>query len=151
MGCEISFQFPVVKLLDYQQNWQQLEHNRNPFATVVMAHLKAQQTRKVQQERKTWKLSLSRRLYEQGYQQEQIIDLFRFIDWVMALPKELEKEFRQEINQYEEERRMRYVTSIERMGIEEGRKLGYRVLLLQPEFPVSLSPCGQSPMRLQPL
>lgn len=136
LGCEVSFKFPSVKLLDYQQNWQQLEQSQNPFSTVVMAHLKAQETRKQQQERKTWKLSLTRSLYEQGYQRQQIIDLFRFIDWVMALPQELEVDFRQEINQYEEERRMRYVTSIERMGIEEGIEQGrkqesLRILLRQ--------------------
>jgi hypothetical protein len=44
-GCEISFTFPVVKLLDYGQHWQELENSDNPFATVVMAHLKAQETR----------------------------------------------------------------------------------------------------------
>lgn len=132
LGCEVSFKFPSVKLLDYQQNWQQLEQSQNPFATVVMAHLKAQETRTQQQERKTWKLSLTRRLYEQGYQRQQIIDLFRFIDWVMALPQELEVDFRQEINQYEEERRMQYITSIERIGIEEGRKQeSLRILLRQ--------------------
>jgi hypothetical protein len=55
-GCEVNFKFSVVKLLDYQQNWQELEESSNPFATVVMAHLKAQETRGQQQERKTWKL-----------------------------------------------------------------------------------------------
>lgn len=44
-GCEVSFKFPVVKLLDYGQQWQELENTGNPFATVVMAHLKAQETR----------------------------------------------------------------------------------------------------------
>lgn len=44
-GSEVRFNFPVVKLLDYQQQWSTLETNRNPFATVVMAHLKAQETR----------------------------------------------------------------------------------------------------------
>lgn len=124
LGCEVSFKFPVVKLLDYQQNWQELEESQNPFAIVVMAHLKAQETRKQQEERKTWKLSLTRRLYERGYQREQIIDLFRFIDWVMVLPQELERDFWQEINQYEEERQMRYVTSLERIGIEKGIQQG---------------------------
>ncbi len=132
LGCEVSFKFPVVKLLDYQQNWQELEQSQNPFATVVMAHLKAQETRSQQQERKSWKLSLTRRLYERGYQRQQIIDLFRFIDWVMALPKELERDFRQEVNQDEEARRMRYVTSIERLGREDGIKEGVlRTLLRQ--------------------
>nr|NCR51630.1 cytosolic protein [Microcystis aeruginosa S11-01] len=70
--------------------------------------------------RKEAKLALTKRLYEQGYQREDIINLFKFIDWLMSLPAELEQEFQQELNQYEEEKRMPYITSVERMGMEKG-------------------------------
>ncbi len=123
-GCEINFKFPVVKLLEFQERWAELEASNNPFATVVMAHLKAKATRQDDTERKQWKLYLTKRLYQKGYQREQIINLFRFIDWVMQLPPELEIKFQEEIGQYEEEKTMRYVTSIERMGIEKGREEG---------------------------
>ena len=119
-GCEVSFRFPVVKLLDYEQRWQELEASRNPFATVVMAHLKAQETRNNAQERFSSKLYLTRRLYEQGYEREDVINLFRFIDWVMSLPQELEQDFWREVIQLQEERRMPYITSIERIGIQKG-------------------------------
>ena len=124
IDCEVSFKFPTVKLLDYQTQWSNLETNRNPFATVVMAHLKAQQTTQDRSARKTWKLILIKRLYERGYEREDIINLFKFIDWLMSLPLELEQEFWQELNQYEEERKMPYVTSVEQIGIEKGRTLG---------------------------
>ncbi len=122
-GSEVFFRFPVVKLLDYQQ-WSALEASSNPFATVVMAHLKAQETRQDRQERFEWKLALTRRLYEKGYGREDVINLFGFIDWVMSLPSELEQEFQQELSQYEEERRMPYITSVERRGIQKGRQQG---------------------------
>lgn len=96
-GCEIRFQFPVVKLLDYQQQWSTLETSRNLFATVVMAHLKAIETRDNRTQRKEWKLALTRRLYEQGYEREDVINLFQFIDWIMSLPQELDPEFWQEV------------------------------------------------------
>ena len=118
-GSEVFFRFPVVKLLDYQQ-WSALEASSNPFATVVMAHLKAQETRQVSLERKAWKLAITRRLYEKGYSREDVINLFGFIDWVMSLPASLEQEFRQEIQQFEAERRMPYITSVERSGIRQG-------------------------------
>ncbi|MFH7024436.1 MAG: cytosolic protein [Heteroscytonema crispum UTEX LB 1556] len=105
-GCEISFRFPVVKLLDYRQQWQVLENTDNPFATVVMAHLKAQETRSDRESRKYWKLYLTRRLYERGYQRQDILNLFRFINWVMALPQELDASFWQEVQQYQRERQM---------------------------------------------
>ncbi len=130
-GSEILFRFPIVKLLDYKQQESTLEASRNPFATVVMAHLKAQETRKDGSKRKASKLALTRRLYELQFERQDILNLFRFIDWVMNLPKTLEQEFDQELSQYEESKRMPYITSIERMGIEKGREEGIKEGMLQ--------------------
>ncbi|WP_254721850.1 hypothetical protein [Kovacikia minuta] len=47
-----------VEVQDYQTQWQALEANPNPFATVVMAHLKAQETKRNANDRKEWKLGL---------------------------------------------------------------------------------------------
>ncbi|MEH1903827.1 MAG: hypothetical protein V7L04_21070 [Nostoc sp.] len=55
-----------------------------------------------------------------GYSREDIRELFRFIEWVMVLPKELALSFKTEVRSYEEADRMRYVTSIERLAKEEG-------------------------------
>ena len=123
-GSRIEFQFPIVKLLDYQERWQELEASANPFSNVVMAHLKAQETRYDLSERKAWKLALTRRLYEKGYERQDILDLFRFIDWMLELPKDLESEFWQTIEQYETEKNMPYITSVERMGVEKGIETG---------------------------
>ncbi len=123
-GVEINFRFRVVKLLDLGQDWSALSANDNPFATVVMAHLKASQTRSDRQERLQWKLSLTRQLYQKGYQRLDVINLFRFIDWVMSLPDNLEIEFWSQLRQFEEEQRMPYITSVERQGIEQGLQQG---------------------------
>ncbi len=120
----LDFKFGTVKLLDYQNRWSELEASDNPFATVVMAHLKTQQTKHKARERKTWKFSLIRRLYELGWQERDIRNLYRFIDWVMILPKALETEFWQEFKQFEQERTMTYITTGERIGYERGRKEG---------------------------
>jgi len=129
-GCEVFFRFPVVKLIDYQQQWSALEASRNPFATVVMAHLKAQATRLERLERFEWKLAITRRLYEKGYGREDVINLFQFIDWVMSLPEELEQQFWREVRNLEEERRMPYITSVERIATEKGIQQGMRQGLL---------------------
>lgn len=136
---QLTFQFGMVKLLDYREQWGALEQNPNPFAVVVMAHLKAQETRRDSKQRKESKLSLIRGLYEQGYERREVMNLFRFIDWVMILPKGLEREFWQELKVYEEERRMPYITSVEQIGfergveqgIEQGIKRGERSLILR--------------------
>ncbi|MEH2353106.1 Rpn family recombination-promoting nuclease/putative transposase [Nostoc sp.] len=120
-GCTVEFTFPIVKLLDYQQRQSELETSRNPLATVVMAHLKAMETRNDRIERKQQKLVLVRRLYEQGLRREDVINLFSFIDWMMTLPAQLEEEFWQEYRDFEESLSMQYVTSVERFGIEKGK------------------------------
>jgi len=123
-GCRVEFEFPTVKLLDYEPQWADLEVNRNPFAIVTMAHLKTKATRKDLQSRKEWKFRLTRMLYEQGYERQDIVELYRFLDWILELPDDLKQAFHTELAQYEQERQMPYVTSIERMGEARGRKEG---------------------------
>jgi predicted transposase YdaD len=52
------------------------------------------------------------------------VNLFKFLDWVLSLPKGLEDEFWTELKAYEKERNMPYITSVERIGYERGRKEG---------------------------
>jgi hypothetical protein len=120
----LTFNFGTVKLLDYQHRWAELEASTNPFAWVVMAHLKMQETKQDKPTRKIWKLRLIRQLYESGYNKIDVVNLFRFIDWLLKLPKALDREFWQELKTYEEERKMPYITSVERIGYERGQKAG---------------------------
>jgi predicted transposase YdaD len=55
-----------------------------------------------------------------------VLELYRLIDWLLVLPADLTIEFRRQLREYEEEKRMPYVTSIERLGREEGRREGRR-------------------------
>ncbi|HET6385368.1 MAG TPA: hypothetical protein VFJ58_18400, partial [Armatimonadota bacterium] len=48
----------------------------------------------------------------------------RFIDWLMALPPELEQKFDEQLSRDEEELSMPYVTGIERRGIQKGLEQG---------------------------
>ncbi len=127
-GCNMQFNFPIVKLLDYKKKWDALEKSTNPFAVVIMAHLQGQATTSDSPQRLDDKFRLIRRLYEQGYDRRQILELFRFIDWIMHLSPTLAIDFETKIEEYEEERKMKYVTSIERRarreGLEEGHEKG---------------------------
>ncbi len=119
-GCELCFRFPIVKLLDYRQNWAILEASPNPFAVVVMAHLKTQETAGAMEQRAAAKRELIRGLYARGYTRQKILQLLHFIDWLLALPVELEQALWYEIQQQEEVQRMPYVTSFERLAIQKG-------------------------------
>lgn len=133
-GSRTGLWFPVVKLLDYGCRWEELEESANPFAVLVRAHLKTLATQRSPQERLEWKVRVVRDLYERGYSRDDILELFRVIDWMMALPAELTTRFEQSMQELEKEREMPYVTSIERLGIERGRLQGLReAVLLQLE------------------
>jgi hypothetical protein len=123
-GCRAGLWFPIIKLWDYNERWSELEASDNPFATVVIAHLKTKATRDDDEERYRWKVYLSRRLYERSYERRDVIALFRFIDWLLVLPDDLAKRFRIEQEQIETEKNMRYVTSVERLAKEEGHEEG---------------------------
>lgn len=124
----IRLKFRSVKLMDYAKDWALLEKSANPFAVVVMAHLKAMETKNKPLHRFRWKLELLKGLYQRGHDAEFRRQLIRFIDWVMMLPVELENKLEYEITQFEEEEKMEYVTSFERIatrrGLEKGLKQG---------------------------
>jgi hypothetical protein len=123
-GCGVHFWFPIVKLRDYAGQQLLLEHNKNPFATVVMAHLAAQKTRSDIPSRAVVKYKLTRRLYELGYQRDDIINLYRFIDWLLRLPEEVEQHVLRQIQRYEEVGNMPYISTAERLGLQQGLERG---------------------------
>ena len=77
-----------------------------------------------------------RRLYEQGFEREAVVNLLVFIDWMLTLPLDLELEFKREVEQLEAQQHMQYVTSFERIariefllkGIALGLKLKFGTL-----------------------
>jgi len=95
-GCALRFSYPIVKLDDYRARRAELEASLNPFATVVLAHLAAQDTQANAPRRQVVKLALTRRLYQGGYSRERVLSLYRFIDWLLELPDALEQAFWQE-------------------------------------------------------
>jgi hypothetical protein len=123
-GCRTEFRFPVVKILDAAARVQNPAEWSNPFAIVVLAHLKTLETKKDQQQRWYWKFQLTKELYQHGFSKTDILTLYRFIDWIMALPKELEETCHQAIYKFEEELAMPYITYAERSGIEKGKQEG---------------------------
>jgi hypothetical protein len=128
-GSQMSLQFASVKILDYAPQLEELLENPNPFALVTAAHLLTQRTRKDVQARYAAKWRLAKLLYERDWGKQQIIDLFSIIDWLMTLPPELEKQLWTSISKLERNIKMPYVTSVERIGIEQGIEQGEMMLL----------------------
>jgi hypothetical protein len=116
-GSWLGIRFPSVKLLDWAGREAELEASDNVFATVVLAHLATQATRHDAKARFDRKLQLTRRLYERGLPRQKIIDLYRFLDWLMRLPEDLELQYTDTIHRIEEQLRMPYYTFVERRGM----------------------------------
>ncbi|HRQ56863.1 MAG TPA: hypothetical protein PLN31_05545 [Azoarcus taiwanensis] len=91
---------------------------------MTLAHLDTLRTRRAPYERLAAKRRLVRLLYERDWSKARVIGFFGVLDWMMRLPKELEAKLWQDIEQIEGERKVKYVTSVERLIIERERQLG---------------------------
>lgn len=122
-GCAVEMRYPIIKLLDWRTRDEELAASANPFAVVVRAYLAAQDTVGAAEARGRAKIGLIRGLYGQGYERGLVLELLRLIDWLVALPPEQERLVERELEQIEEEQRMAYVTSWERMGVVDGQRM----------------------------
>jgi hypothetical protein len=130
-GSEVTIKFSIAKLLDYESRWAELESSLNPFAMIVMAHLKTKATTGNPEQREVWKWSLIRGLYDRGLTREKIIKLFQIIDRMMTLPNPLQESLDLKIQQFEEQRTMPLLSNMELRGMERGKEIGKEIGALQ--------------------
>jgi flagellar biosynthesis/type III secretory pathway protein FliH len=127
--------FRIAKLMDCSRQDAMANTGGNPFAVIASAHLESLTTRHSPASRQSSKLMLVKSLLRRDMPKEDIRQLFRLIDWMMTLPEDLEEAFRREIHRFEEENKMEYLSSIERIGykkgLDEGRQEGRQVGLLE--------------------
>ena len=123
-GTRLSYQFTAIKLLDYLNRLPELEASDNPFAIVTLAHLRAKQTKRQPQTRYAARWQITRSLFRRGFSRDQIHNFYKFIEWVMVLPEDMERQFVEELKALEEENEMSYMLSAERFGIEKGILIG---------------------------
>jgi hypothetical protein len=122
-GFHLLCKYPLIKLIDYQGKVD-FDKAQNPFEIVTFVHLKNLETQEDNNERYFWKITLVKKLYQKGFSKQEIVNLYRFIDWVMTLKDDLAITFKNEIYKFEEESKMPYITSIGRLERKEGRKEG---------------------------
>jgi len=117
---EISMRFPVIKLIDYNEQIQTLEQSTNPFAIIILAQLTALKKQEVELKLAS-KLQITRKLYNSGFNNKEIIELFRFIDWIISLPKESEIKYMRNLAKLEkEEFGKNFICPAEQIWMEQG-------------------------------
>lgn len=85
-----------------------------------------------------------------GLEEAGIVQLLRMMDWMMTLPSDLKRQFRDELDIYEEERKMPLLTSTEQDAIEENtRKIALKLLELGVEVEVIAQGCGLTPEQIE--
>ena len=94
-------------------------------------HLKALETQKQPRQRLKWKPALYQELSQANYSRPEILESFRFLDWVLVLPKPLTPKFNQFVSNYEEKQKVRYISNIEQMALNKGVKQGLQQGLQQ--------------------
>ncbi len=114
----------MIKLLDFDRPG--LEEDDNPFAIITRVQLAKLKSEKNPDRRYSFRIDLTKELYNRNYRKEQIVRLYRFIDYVLKLPKPKALQFKKEMELFEEERTMPYISSTERIAKEEGMLQGIR-------------------------
>jgi len=117
--CSLTLKFGSVKLLDYQNKKGELEKSKNPFAVITMAYLRIIESKTDNKKKYFWKRTLIKSLYRKGYTKDEIRELYKFIDWIVALPKYLEEKLVYEIREFREEKRMPIITNMEKFAIKK--------------------------------
>ena len=124
LDCQMGIRFPIAKLLDYADRAESLENDPNPFALVTLAHLQTRATRTDPQARFAAKWRLIQLLFRRGWARQSILDLLYVLDWMMKLPDYLSVQLWQNVANLAQEKKMAYVSSFERIGIEKGMQAG---------------------------
>jgi len=123
-GCEVLLRFPTAKLLDWLPHIAELETSTSIFGVVTLTHLRALMTRENTHQRFDVKLQLARSLYQRDYTRQQIIDLLRFINWIITLPAEMNHQFWITHQAFEQENKMPYMMEFEKEAHQRGYKEG---------------------------
>jgi len=94
---------------------------------VIRAQLKSYD---VKQGTNSQKYSVKRELmlecFNAGWSKQEIRILFKFIDWIIRLPEELQQKLKQEIIKVEKELNMTYIPTYEREAYYEGKMEGIK-------------------------
>lgn len=121
LGCEVTFRFPVCKLLEILPS---LEDDTSLPALAAKAQIAALQTSANPDLRLAARWRLPRLLLEQGYTRADVLDALRVVAWMMQLPRTQTLQFREKIVEFDQMSATAYITDLEELAIENGIEKG---------------------------
>jgi len=120
-GFKTEIEFKTCKLLNLDLN---NPNNSGLAYEIARAQIASLKTRNDPKKRYDQKKSLLLNLYKQGYTADDVRSAYGMIDHMMLLGGQLKQQLNHDIEQFEKEITMPYVTSIEEQGIEKGIERG---------------------------
>jgi len=121
-GCRLLFEFHTVKLIDFDE--AELLASENPCALLLLAFRRAAETRQRADLRFQARVELMRLVLDRGYNEETAGALLRLLEWIMSLPKALEKQYEELLEAVKRERQTTFLASFERRALMEGLQQG---------------------------
>ena len=120
----ITMQFPIIKLIDYNNQIAELEKSTNPFAIIILAQLAALKKQDIGLKLAN-NLQITRKLYYLGFNKKEVLALFKFIDWIIPLTKESEMEYMKNVAKLErKEFGKNFICPAEKIWLEQGIEKG---------------------------
>ena len=125
---ESRLRFPACKLIArLDSEWHE---DRTIPVQIARAQIEALRTVGDPEARYRSKWRLVRSLYEQGYNADEIRELFRLIDWMMHLRDDLGERFEEELIALEDSLEEPHLTSLERIWLARGEARGRATVVL---------------------
>jgi len=140
---ETRIRFPVCKLID-KLNTEWKDDHSLPVL-IARAQIEALRTTGDPGARYEAKWRLVRKLYDLGYNADEVRELVRLIDWMMHLRKDLSERFEHELTELEEELHMPYITSMEQIAEARGEARATADVIVR----VLRHQCGTLPEEIQ--
>ncbi|MFH0924659.1 MAG: hypothetical protein V1872_03355 [bacterium] len=123
INTEVIYRYNVAKIEEMSEEY--LLKSDNSFALVCLAVKYSNKSKNDKGLRFKFKRDLVKLMYELGRNRKEVVALFEFIDGMLRLNDlELEQKITETIEKIEEVKCMPYVTSVEEVGIEKGKKEG---------------------------
>jgi hypothetical protein len=122
--CKKTFEYPVMKLLDWRGREEELASHPNVFALFVLGHLWSQQTTNDMERRLALKLRLISLLLERKLDELEFGTWSRLFDWQLQLPPEGEASVMEWLREKQREGKMPFVSVFEKLAREQGLKEG---------------------------
>jgi hypothetical protein len=126
LGCEDTFTFRVVKLIDWRDRMGDLEAGGNLFGLFLCAHLETMATRGDVPRRQEAKFRLLANLMRRDILEADLRRWYRLIDWILKLPEDANRAVWKRLEALKEPKTMSHVTFAENYGHEKGLKEGLR-------------------------